>query len=178
MTGLRSTHLTFFHILWLFLICLCTAIGIAAGGYAFGTIGKITGGIAGFVIGFLAGAFADDLIVRQLFREVEGSSNEKLRTMVASEPWNFRNTLALLQLGAREQEVDMELPRILGMLESDSKLTRIYGWDALRLVFTEEYYIIEDYNPRSSTEECRRKTEILKTAMKKRNDNGSATQPV
>jgi len=51
------------------------------------------------------------------------------------------------------------------MLESDSELTRIYGWDALRLVFDEESKVIQDYSPYGSTEECRRQTALLRQAL-------------
>jgi len=93
------------------------------------------------------------------------SSKEELRAIVAADDWKFLHTMALLQLAALGEEVRKEIPRIVAMLESDSKLTRIYGWDALRIVFTEESRIIEDYNPRGSKEECQRKTTILKKAL-------------
>jgi hypothetical protein len=65
-------------------------------------------------------------------------SKEELRAMVAADDWKFGHTMALLRLGALGEEVRQEIPRIVDMLESDSQLIRIYGWDALRIVFTEE----------------------------------------
>ena len=59
----------------------------------------------------------------------------------------------------------MELPRIMNMLESDSEQTRRYGWDALRIVFTEEYQVSADYDPRGSTEGCRRKIPTLRATL-------------
>jgi hypothetical protein len=170
MSGLEPTQITIFHLMGLILLILCVSFGIMAGDYCFGTIGKITGGILGLVIGVFVGSLPDHLATRSLFKEVQQSTNDQLRTMVASGHWNFANTLALLHLAARDQEVRMELPRIISMLESDLELTRRYGWDALRLVFTDEYHIIEDYNPRGTTQECRTKIEILKAALKNMNE--------
>ena len=64
--------------------------------------------------------------------------------------------MALLNLAARNEEVRNELPRILAMLESESVLTRRFGWDALRIVFDDETRLIGDYNPRASAVDCRR----------------------
>ena len=85
--------------------------------------------------------------------------------MVAADDWKFCHTMALLQLAARDEDVRMELPRILDMLKSDSVLTRRYGWDALRIVFTEEYHVIEDYDPRGPTEDCRRRITTLRASL-------------
>jgi len=51
------------------------------------------------------------------------------------------------------------------MLESDDELTRVYGWDALRLVFNKETQIVGEYNPRASSEDCRSKVATLKATM-------------
>lgn len=52
--------------------------------------------------------------------------------------------------------------RIVKMLESDDELERVYGWDALRLVFTAEAKEMADYDPRAATEDCRDKVAKLK----------------
>jgi hypothetical protein len=78
--------------------------------------------------------------------------------------------LALLQLAARGQDVRATLPKIVQMLDSDELLRRIYGWDALRLVFSEEAKKIEDYNPRSSAEDCRAKAAKLREIMKNKSN--------
>jgi hypothetical protein len=62
--------------------------------------------------------------------------------------------LALVHLAARGQDIYKALPRILLLLKSDSELERIYGWDALKLVFEREANAVEGYNPRSSKENC------------------------
>jgi hypothetical protein len=69
--------------------------------------------------------------------------------------------MALLQLAARGHDVTPEFPRILAMLESDSVLTRRYGFDALRLVYTELFNKVPDYNPREPTQACRQKIAAL-----------------
>jgi hypothetical protein len=144
---------------------MCTCLGVGFGHKYFGTIGAIVGGITGLIIGFIIGYLLDKISTRSMFREIEGSSNEKLRAITEMKFWNFYTTLALLQLAARGEEVRQKLPRIIDMLESDSLLNRLYGWDALRLVFDKETEIIADYNPRASTEDCRSKIAKLRTAL-------------
>ncbi len=51
------------------------------------------------------------------------------------------------------------------MLESEDKLERIYGWDALRLVFTQDSESASGYDPRASTEDCRAKIASLKATL-------------
>jgi len=167
MNGLQYTRITIFHFLWLTSVASFTSLGLWVGLRYFGTIGVIASGVIGLVIGHVIGCLPDWISTRLFFRHIMQCSKEELRAMVAEDDWKFLHTMALLRLGAMGEEVRQEIPRIVAMLESDSKLTRIYGWDALRIVFTEESRVIEDYNPRGSTEDCRRKIAILKEALAK-----------
>lgn len=109
----------------------------------------------GLVIGLLVAAVLDHLSYRALVREIRDSSYEQLWEIVAEQRWNFRQTLALLQLSARDVNVEAALPRILNMLESDSRPERIFGWDALRVVFTNFANRVPTFDPRASTAACR-----------------------
>jgi hypothetical protein len=164
-TGLQPVQITLFHFLWFCAIASCTFLGARFGHEYFGIIGAIAGGIAGFIIGFIIGHLPDKIGTMLMFREIERSSNEKLRVITSRKFWNFYTTLALLQLAARGEEVRQELPRIIDMLESESQLTRIFGWDALRLVFDKEAEVVADYNPRASVEDCRSKIAKLKAVL-------------
>ncbi|MEW6366385.1 MAG: hypothetical protein AB1714_17305 [Acidobacteriota bacterium] len=53
------------------------------------------------------------------------------------------------------------------MIESELVLTRVYGWDALRLVYPKETRMMDGYDPRGSTEDCRSRTATLKAALEK-----------
>jgi len=149
-------------------VAFCVAVGLALGLRYFGPAGLIVGGIIGFLVGHVVGCLPDRVSTKMFFRELERSSNAELRSMVAADDWNFQHTMALLHLAARNEDVHGELPRIIGMLESDSRLTRVYGWDALRIVFNKETEIIGDYNPRESAEECRSKAARLKATLEEK----------
>lgn len=135
-------------------------VGCEVGQAWFGTVGAIVTSIIGLAVGWRIGGWPDRLVHRSLFRELERSSNEELREKVSADHWNFANTLAMMYLAARGEEVRGELPRIVEMLESDCELTRMYGWDAFRLVFIQEIEMVADYDPRGETEH--RRSEIAK----------------
>ena|GEM_PF-2564713 len=162
MYGLRYTRITLFHVLWLSTVGLCVTVGLVLGLRQSGTMGSIIGGVIGFVVGHFVGCLPDRVSTKMLFRHLKRSSSAELRSIVAADDWKFCHTMALLQLAARGEEVRAELPRILGMLESDSQLPRVYGWDALRIVFPKETEIIGHYDPRESAEECRNKAARLR----------------
>ncbi len=154
----KYTRITIFNVMhWIGL-----AGGLVLGGMYFGTSGAIIGGLVGFVLGYFVSLTLEDLADRAFFKEIDQSSNSKLWEIVGENEWNLRQSIALLSLGARGEDVQPVLPRIISMLESDSTLTRRYGWDALRLVYNEETNAIGDYNPRESVEECRRKVARLR----------------
>ncbi|MGA2069963.1 MAG: hypothetical protein ABSG97_01325 [Sedimentisphaerales bacterium] len=138
MNGLQYTRITIFHVLWFVAVVADTALGLWIGFRYFSTTGVIAGGIIGLAIGHIVGCLPDWISTRLFFRHIMRCSKEELRAMVAADDWKFGHTMALLRLGALGEEVRQEIPRIVDMLESDSQLIRIYGWDALRIVFTEE----------------------------------------
>lgn len=128
----------------------------------FGTIGGMVGVVIGLFVGHVGGNLPNRLETKLLLREIERSSDEELWQIVKLGSWNFYQTLALLKLAARGHEVRSQLPRIIEMLGSNEELTRIYGWDALRLVFNEETRAIGDDDPRASIEACCRRVQVLK----------------
>jgi hypothetical protein len=93
-----------------------------------------------------------------LFRNIERSSNEALKRTLSLGIWNFWQTLALLQLAARGEDVKTELPRLLGMLASASVLDRVHGWDAVRLVFPVHAERLRGYNPEDSAVACHQRS--------------------
>lgn len=158
------TKITLYHVLWFACFISGAMLGSSVGLKYFGVAGGILGGITGMVSGFIIGGLPETWATKRFFKNIEQSSNEELWRIVNLElSWNFYQTMALLQLAAREQDVSGELPRIIRMLESEEVLTRRYGWDALRLVFPPETEQIGDYDPKESAEICRQKTERLKT---------------
>jgi hypothetical protein len=139
--------------------------GATFGASRFGWLGGILGGVAGILIGHVIGVIPDWLSTRFMFRYIAKSSDEKLWRILNLGFWNFYQTLALLQLAARGRDVRTELPRIVTMLESDDKLERVYGWDALQLVFTEEAKKVPGYDPWAATDECRQRIVELKALV-------------
>jgi hypothetical protein len=137
--------------------------GGAIGFKHFHTIGLIIGAVVGLIIGHVIGYLPTWLGNQWMFRNIQRSSTAELKACFDSNHWNFYQTMALLQLAARGENVQSYLPRILAMLESDETLTRVYGWDALRIVFTELSQQAEDYDPRASVEECRRRIATLRS---------------
>lgn len=167
MYGYDYHRITVFHLVWLIVVTTGAALGLMVGQYYFATLGAIAGAVIGLLTGHIAVGVLHGAADRIWFRTLKRSSNAELWSIVAAGDWKFCHTMALLHLAARDEDVYRALPRIVGMLESDSRLTRAYGWDALRTVFSKETKIIEHYNPRESTEECRRKAAILKATLGK-----------
>jgi hypothetical protein len=99
-----------------------------------------------------------------MFKEMQQSSNEQLKAKIEHPLWSFYNTLALLNLHVRGEDVQSYLPRVLSLLESDDSVTRLFGRDALALVFTPLAKQLQDlgYNPHASTEDCRAKAAQLR----------------
>lgn len=165
MYGYDYHRITVFHLLWLLVVTVGAILGGIVGHRYFSTVGAVAGAVFGLLIGHIIVGVLHGEADRRWFRKLKQSSNEELWSIVAADGWKFCHTMALLHLADRDEDVHRELPRIIGMLESDSRLTRAYGWDALRTVFSKETRIIEHYNPRESTEECRRKIAILKATL-------------
>jgi len=143
-------------------VAVGSGCGLLLGLKYFGWVGAVAGSFIGFFVGHVIGAFPDRLAYRSLFNEIDGSSDSELKEMLTRGEWRFGHTLALLHLAARGHDVQPELPRVLSMLESDSRLTRVYGLDALRVVYTELAVKIPDYDPNESTEICRHKVARLR----------------
>jgi hypothetical protein len=99
-------------------------------------------------------------------KQIQRKSNGELWEMVTADDLAFLHTYALLTLATREEDVSKELPRIINMLESDEVLTRVYGSDALRFVFTDEHKVISDYEPRNSVDKCRAKVALLRASLR------------
>lgn len=175
---LEPTQVTLFLLIQMLAAVGGSVTGVAIG-KPFGIVGAVVGGISGLLMGAFLGGLPDWLATRLLFRKVARSPNDELAKMVDLGLWNFSNTLALLHLSARGQNVRSYLPRIVGLLESENMLCRIYGWDALRLVFNEETQIMEGYDPRGPVEDCRVRTAKLRAALQRwaaaegRHDDGT-----
>jgi hypothetical protein len=146
--------------------------GIILGGVAgmrhFGVAGAVIGLLAGGFLGFLVGRLPDFLVQERLFREMQKSSNEQLKAKLEQPMWTFYQTLALLNLQLRGEDVQPYLPRILTLLESDESIIRVFARDALRLVFTPLGKQLDDlnYDPRSSASDCRVKIASLRAVLK------------
>lgn len=140
-------RLTIFHVIYMVAVVSMTIIGISFGwmygGVFLAAIGAIIGALAGHVISSIPPYLAH----QSMIKEIEKSSNEKLREKLNDSKWNLYQTMALLQLGARDVDIDEYLPRILNMLKSDDQIERRFGWDALRLVFTDKAEKMKGYDP-------------------------------
>jgi hypothetical protein len=172
--GLEATQLTLFKLSQLIVAIACALLGIPLahdisvgladwGGWRWvvAVIAGLVAGIVGFLVGFFIFDFFERRLTRRLIRKVQNSPDADLWKSVDLGLWNFQYTLALLQLGARGQEVRRELPTVLDRMTADDRLLRRYGWETLRLVFYDEAETLGDYNPRASVEECRAKVTRL-----------------
>ena len=163
MSALQPTRLSLFVVVHLVGRAAGLVAGACAGFKYFYTPGLFIGAALGFFVGHVVGYLPTWLGTQWMFRSIQKSSNAELQECLNRSEWNFYQTMALLQLAARKEDVQPYLPRILAMLESETTLTRVYGWDALRIVFTELSQRVEDYNPRASIEECRRMVAMLRS---------------
>jgi hypothetical protein len=153
----QSNQITVFHLLnWLGLI-LGANLGGVFGWKYFGLAGAIVGGLLGLYLGGLLGFLPARWAGKLFFNRIEQSTTEELWAIVNQENWNFYQTMALLHLAGRGENVQSKLEQILTMLESDEVSVRLLGWDALRLVFIPETKRIEGYAPKDSIEECQKK---------------------
>lgn len=180
---LQPTQITLFVLLWFLMLVGGTVTGVVCGGQAFGVLGNIVGGVIGLVVGHVVGKLPDVLSTKWLLRKLWRSSDAELWRTVDLGFWNFTQTFALLTLAGRNQDVRTQLPRVIGMLEADDQLTRVYGWDALRLVFDNEANAMGGYDPRASTEACRLKVADLRQKMAEKcqpcvSPNGGPATPV
>lgn len=142
-------------------------LGIAVCHPYFGIIGRSVGGVAGGILGFFIGFLLRWFSQEHMFREMQRSSNDELKAKLEQPLWSFYQTLALLNLHLRGEDVQPYLPRVIALLESNDHVTRIFGRDALALVFTPLAKEMHDfgYNPSASTEDCRNKVAKLREKL-------------
>jgi hypothetical protein len=169
MARLEPTQVNLFVLISLVVHIAGIVVGVALGSERFGLLGGIIGAALGFGIGHFLGNLPDQISMRMLFRRIHRSTNDQLWKTVDLGLWNFCQTLALLELAGRGENVRGTLPRIVAMLESDKLLTRIYGWDAIRLVFDAETKIMNGYDPHATLVECRSRAATLKRVLKEQN---------
>jgi hypothetical protein len=169
------------------------ALGVAVGGaitdgladwnlwrYAAAAVGGIVAGAVAFILAYIPFELINRLITRRRFRRItEGSTDELWRSVDRARGglWNYWDTIALLQLAARGEDVSPALPSIIKMLESshNADFCRRHAWDALRLVFFDEAEAMRDYNPTASAEDCRAKVARLKELLGQRPPQSSNT---
>ena len=161
MPGFEFTRITMFQVLHWAGMILALAAGGTLGFRWFEAVGAIVGCVVGLIVGSLVGSIPDWVATKSLFKELEKSSDDELKEILAKDEWNFYQTMALLNLAARGEDPRSYLPRIGSMLQSDVQLERVYGWDALRLVFPPETEQIGDYDPKEPVRLCRVKVRRL-----------------
>jgi hypothetical protein len=163
MRPFQYTKITVFHLLnWLGLVLGANLGGIFGWKY-FGPGGAIVGGLLGLYLGGLLGLLPERWAGKLFFNRIEQSTTEELWGIVNRGDWNFYQTMALLHLAGRGEDVHSKLEQILTMLESEEVLVRAYGWDAVRLVFTPEANRLEGYDPKNSIEQCQKKVNHFRT---------------
>jgi hypothetical protein len=164
MHGFRYARITLFRLLkWLGSAAGLIA-GVAFGFRWFGVVGASFGAVVGFFGGMFLASLPEEFGYHLIMRGIERSSTPELRARLTEGSWNFFHTMALLQLAARGEDVQPDLPRVLGMLESDNVRERLFGQDALRLVYTE---LVEQsgYNAEEPTVTCREKISRLRNTL-------------
>ena len=166
MSGLEYTRITVFHLFFFLGIVIGGGLMASIGWKFFGLGGAVLGGLLGAYLGGALALIPERWAGKAFFKDIEESSTERLWEIVNHQgEWNFYHTLALLHLAGRGEDVQPKLPHILTMLESVEELERVYGWDALRLVFTEEAKKLEGYAPRATAEECQEKLNHYRSVM-------------
>lgn len=160
----QSARINLFSVLILAGFFFGFYLGAALGHRFFGHVGAIIGFIVGGPLGLIIGHLPRHFMQESMFREMQKSSNEELRAKIDHPLWSFYNTLALLNLHMRGEDVQSYFPRVLSLLESDDSVTRLFGRDAIALVYTPLAKQMHDlgYDPHASTEECRAKVAQLR----------------
>lgn len=153
----QPTRLTLFGVLAIAGLCSGIFLGIIFGPRYFGSPGAIIGALVGGFVGIVIGKLPSFFMEEHMFRELQKCTNDELKSKLEQQPWTFYQTLALLNLQLRGEDVQSYLPRVLTLLESEDSKLRWFGRDALRLVFTPLAKQLDDlqYDPQRSHEDCR-----------------------
>lgn len=154
--------MTIFHVLPLAGVMLGLICG-AKFGLGFGSVAGVFGAVAGGVIGFFLGWIPLILVLKSVQRDYRRKTIEELRGMLRNPGFPAPNTV-LLELGARGEDLEPELPVVLDMLAAQSRERRIRGWHALASAFPERAKLITDYRIDDAPEECQRKIQKLRIA--------------
>lgn len=152
------------------------ALGGFALGYRFGTIPGIICGALGGGVGLVCGRVPLVLVLKSMKRDFRGIRTEQLRTMLRDPGFLAPNVL-LLELGARGEDLEREMPVVLDMLTAPSRERRMRGWHALESTFPARARTISDYRIDDTPDECRKKIQRLMIAEPGAAPNaGPATQ--
>ncbi len=153
----QPIRLTFFGVLAIVGLCFGFVGGIIFGHRYFGFPGAIIGALVGGFVGIVIGKMPSFFMQERMFREMQKCTNDELQAKLEQQPWSFYQTLALLNLQLRGEDVQSYLPHVLVLLESEDNKLRWFGRDALRLVFTPLAKQLDDfgYDPQGSLDDCR-----------------------
>ena len=122
---MQSTRFTIFHAIWLAGVPAAAYFAASIGNTYFGWFTAILLGIAGFIVAHILWCLLLGCLHRLFMMNIASMKTEQLWKDVRSasnKDWNMNETLKLLQLAARDEDVDSELPRIIEMLGSESRL--------------------------------------------------------
>lgn len=153
----QPIRLTLFGVFAIAGLCSGVLCGIIFGQRYFGFPGAIVGAVIGGFVGIVIGKLPSFFMQEHMFREMQKCTNDELKTKLKQQPWSFYQTLALLNLQLRGEDVQSYLPQVLALLESEDSKLRWFGRDALRLVFTHLAKQLDDfgYDPQGSLDDCR-----------------------
>jgi hypothetical protein len=153
---------TIFHVLPVFGLVFGLVFGTYVGVVLLGAPGAIGGAIGGGALGFVGGRLAFPLAVWSVARTLARKTVAELRADLRDPACPTPNCV-LLELQYRGKDIRQELPVVLEMLVSEDLNRRSGGWAALVSAFPELSGAISDYSAFDSVEECRRKTNRLRT---------------
>jgi hypothetical protein len=153
---------TFFHVILLACLVGGVALGMAGGAQLFGVTGGIVGALAGGLAGLVIGRIPVILVLRSLAREFCAKTSSELRAHLR-DPDCLAPNVVLLELQSRGEDIRQDLPVVLDWLISQDVGRREKGWAALTSAFPELVSQIPDYRIDDSVDECRRKTDKLRT---------------
>lgn len=168
--------ITLFHVIPV-IGCAFGSLGGFTLGSRLGTIPGIMGGILGGGVGLVCGRMPLALVLKSMKRDFSGKTPNDLRAMLRS-PGVLAPNVLLLELRARGENVECELPIVLDMLTAPAREVRIRGWHALVSAFPEQARSINDYRIDDPLDESRRKIQKLRIVEPgEAPAHGSAMQP-